>query len=264
MFYSYTKEQIHQAEVFISDVLESHGIPDPYVWRFNREGKIIPQNSETPVEDIIFLDNNIQKIEFGAFLKIQERALQMNSGDYILWISPTHPVYYPKVSKIIITYKDNDTLVNRSINTRWDTMGSILAAKELASLSEMNPNIFENANDVRANPIFISKEKEEYLGIAIRKMLDQRSIKMMESGEDVREKERYMSHRLAGQAVTFGNNPRSCPTVFEIFSGEYWHKGDCRIPAPDCGEKNVEIGPCGICRKCEKKFDENPNYASAA
>ncbi|CAN5358009.1 hypothetical protein BH10PAT1_BH10PAT1_5620 [soil metagenome] len=35
-----------------------------------------------------------------------------------------------------------------------------------------------------------------------------------------------------------------------------WHKGDCVIPAPECGKKNVEVGPCNVCRKCQAKFDE--------
>jgi hypothetical protein len=29
-----------------------------------------------------------------------------------------------------------------------------------------------------------------------------------------------------------------------------YHKGDCA----KCGAKNVDVGPCKICRKCEKLF----------
>jgi hypothetical protein len=34
-----------------------------------------------------------------------------------------------------------------------------------------------------------------------------------------------------------------------------YHKGDCVIPKPECGAKNVDVGPCNICKECEKKFD---------
>lgn len=32
-----------------------------------------------------------------------------------------------------------------------------------------------------------------------------------------------------------------------------WTNGDCI--APDCGRKNVEVGPCKVCRKCQEKYD---------
>lgn len=37
-------------------------------------------------------------------------------------------------------------------------------------------------------------------------------------------------------------------------SWEY-HTGDCVV----CGSKNVDVGPCKICKNCEKKFDEKEN-----
>ena len=43
-----------------------------------------------------------------------------------------------------------------------------------------------------------------------------------------------------------------------------WHTGNCVILAPECGKTNVEVGPCGVCRDCQKKFDENPNFMIAA
>lgn len=41
--------------------------------------------------------------------------------------------------------------------------------------------------------------------------------------------------------------------------GQRWeyNKGDC--VSPGCGEKNVDVGPCGICKKCETKLNSSKN-----
>ncbi|MEK9196039.1 MAG: hypothetical protein AAB914_01590 [Patescibacteria group bacterium] len=35
-----------------------------------------------------------------------------------------------------------------------------------------------------------------------------------------------------------------------------WKKGVCRIRSCDSKGKLIEVGPCRICKSCEKKFDE--------
>ncbi len=269
----YTKESFHQREVLVSEVLESHGIPDPYYWKINRNGKFIPQNdkTETPIENIIIINNAIGKIEYDAFQKIQEKVRFMAEGDYFLWISPTHPIYYPTTSKIIITQKIGDLFLNRSVNTDWDALGSILAAKELSTLSNLDPNIFKNTNDVRANPIFIDKSKEEYLGLALKKMLDQKSIEMMASGEDFRAKKKYIDDSLEGKEVQMGKKSRSCEvsmakSAFQVFAGEDEY-GSLQFDCPSCHKTNTrEPGKlktncehCGADVQCGKKASELQN-----
>ncbi len=66
-----------------------------------------------------------------------------------------------------------------------------------------------------------------------------------------------------------GEHSISCPTAssgvllnhskildFSKKENWEWHKGDCVIPAPECGRKNVDVGPCGVCRACQDKFDK--------
>lgn len=241
--YTPTKEALHFAEVRVSEALESHGIPDPYIWRFNKLGQLIPEHSDTPIEDVIIKDNYIGKIEYDAFLKIQERALKMNSG-FIVWISPVHPVFYPDGSKIVISKKQGKILLNRAIVTSWDKIGSILAAKELASLSNIDPYIFKSASFVRANPIFIDKTKEVELGLILKKILDQKSIELIASGGDFLAKEKYMEDLLAGKRIPLGQNPLSCPvpmarlTAFRIFSGEDEY-GSLQFECPHCRKTNT-------------------------
>jgi hypothetical protein len=67
-----------------------------------------------------------------------------------------------------------------------------------------------------------------------------------------------------------GSNPLNCRDFDQFFSGSGftnyslvldfrtkekwdWHIGDCIVP--ECGRKNVEVGPCSVCRKCQGKFD---------
>lgn len=248
------KENFHQLEVNVSEILESYGIPDPYIWKINKSGKIIPENDDTPVENIIFKNNPVAQIEFDAFLKIQDQAPKMLEGDYILWISPIHKVYYPDTSKIIITKKENGNLVNKSINTNWDALGSILIARELATLSDLDPYIFKSTNDIRANPIFINAEKGEYLGLAIKRMLDTKIIEIMENGEDWKLKQKYINDLRQLRQVPLGQYPRSCPelmvnSAFNIFAGrdEY---GPLQFECPHCHRINKRQ-PHKLLEKCQ-------------
>lgn len=254
----YTKEALHRAEINVSDILESHGIPDSYVWKINRYGKLIPENDKTPIENIILRNNVVGELEYKAFLKIQERAPYMNTGDYVLWISPTHPVYYPDASKIIITRCNGVTFLNKAIVTDWDVMGSIIAAREFAGLSNVDPFIFKKPNDVRATPIFINREKEEELGFALKRMLYHNTIEMMENGEDIRIKQRFIEDSLSGKEVIYGNEPRSCPnsmenSAFNVFAGRD-EFGSLQFKCPHCHKINTRergklLSQCQHCRE---------------
>ncbi|MEK7497394.1 MAG: hypothetical protein AAB656_00560, partial [Patescibacteria group bacterium] len=148
----YTREALHCAEVLVSEVLESRDVPDPYFWRFNQKGQLISENDDTPIEEIVARNNQIGEIEYQALLKIQRIAQSVNSG-FIVWGSPIDSIYYPDTSKIVVSEKIGDRLLNRSIKVSLDVIGMILAARELASLSELEQPMFRTANDVRANPI---------------------------------------------------------------------------------------------------------------
>lgn len=239
----YTKEALHNAEVQVSNILESYGFPDPYPWRFNKRGQVIPQHSDVPIEEIVLKRNLVEIAEYDALLKIQDHAFKINSG-FILWISPIHPVYYPDASKIVISKKEGDLLLNWSIGTTWDTLGSIIAARELAKLSNLDPYIFKSATDVRANPIFIDKENEHLLSLIFQQILDPRSLQMMKSGEDLIIKEKFMKELLSGKSTPLGSSPRSCPprqkglTAFQIFSGKDEY-GPLQFECPLCHKTNT-------------------------
>lgn len=249
----YTKEALYYAEVHVSEVLESHGIPDTYLWRFNELGQVIPEHSDTPIEDVVVKDTPLGRVEFEALLKIQEQAFKMNAG-FIIWISPRHPIYYPDASKIIISEKIGETLLNKAFVTNWDVIGSILVAKELATLSDLDPNIFRSPTDVRANPIFIDIKNEEDLALALKRMLDKKTIEMIENGEDVIAKQKFMEGYLKGNSIPRGNSPLSCPvpmkglTAFQIFSGEDEY-GSLQFECPHCHKINTRY-PHVLLEKC--------------
>lgn len=248
----------HQKEVEVSDILESYGIPDPYKFPFNNRGQLISQFSNEPIEEVIIKDNPLGRVEYEAFKKIQKNALTRSSG-YILWISPPFEGIYP-VSKIVVSeiiFEDNTKkLLNRSIKIGWDRMGSVLTAKELASLSDLDPDIFRSTTDVRLNPIFVDKEKEEDLSIVLKKILTKKAYEMMSTGADFKAKDLFMEAILAGQEVELGSEPLSCPeemikkTAFKVFSGETFSCPKCRgeIPSgvgatvcPHCGAKKEDF-----------------------
>lgn len=242
----YTKEALHHAEVHVSEALESYGIPDPYYFDINKKGKLVSPNNQIPIEDVIVKDNYLGAVEYEAFKKIQDRINLEKSG-FFLWISPPYKDFYP-TSKIVISevvfIENEKRLLNRAIVTNWDNLGSILTARELALLSELDPNSFKTLADVRANPIFIDKENEEKLSLAIKKMLDKNSIEMMTTGTDFRAKEKYMNDLLAGKQISRGQNPLSCPTImtgstaFKIFSGEDEY-GSLQFECPHCHKTNT-------------------------
>ncbi len=238
----FTTENLHHTEVHVSEILESHGIPDPYFFKFNKKGQLISQydETETPVEDVIIKDNYLGGVEYEAFLKIQQEALTRNSG-YILWISPRYGKFYPTPKIVLseINFEDNTKkLLNRAIVTNWDDIGTILAAQELALLGNLDPNIFNSPTAVRANPIFIDKEKETELSLALKRILDQKSIEMMATGADFAAKERFMTDSLAGNQIPLGQHPLSCPTAFQIFSGEDEY-GSLHFECPHCHKTNT-------------------------
>jgi hypothetical protein len=41
----------------------------------------------------------------------------------------------------------------------------------------------------------------------------------------------------------------------------HWHTGDCVVK--NCGRKNVEVGPCDVCRLCQEKFDKGEMLEAA-
>lgn len=248
----------HQKEIEVSDILESYGIPDPYKFPFNSRGQLISQFSNEPIENVIIKDNPLGRVEYEAFKKIQENAFNMNSG-YILWISPPLERFY-KVSKIVISeiiFEENvKKLLNRAIRIDWDELGSILVAKELAGLSDLDPGVFRSTTDVRLNPIFIDKDKEEELSFALERILTKKAYHMMNTGDDFRAKDFFMNEIFEGQHVQLGKESLSCPeemikkTAFRVFSGETFNCPKCKgeIPSgvgatacPHCGAKKEDF-----------------------
>ncbi len=245
------------AEEHASSYLESNRIPDPYYFEFDKAGKLISPNTKAPIEDVVVKDNPLGRVEYEAFKIIQKEAEKRSNG-YILWLSPSYPGFYP-VSKIIISEivfeEEKKKLLNRAIITDWDSLGSIIAARELSLLSSLNQVIFKTQKDVRANPIFVSKEDEGSLSLALGRILDKNSIEMVAAGTDLVEKKKFMDAYAVGRIMPHGSFPLSCPermvgqTAFQVFSGE---KRIFCCTCPKCN-KQVEAEIYGgkiHCPKC--------------
>lgn len=222
-----TRESQYQFEIGVSKVLESHDLIDPYYFEVKR-GKLVSTYKDVPIESVVVKDNPLGRAEYEGLLKIQDLTKRNKSG-FIIWVSPKHPVYYPDASKIVISeivHEGKKRLLNRSIKTNWDDLGSILVARELATLSSLDAAVFKTLTDIRMNPIFIDKSKEGELGQMLSQMLDQRYLEMIKNGDDWRIKNRYMQDMSRGEEVSYGEGSYTCPynmeglTAFQIFSGE--------------------------------------------
>jgi hypothetical protein len=227
----------------ISVSKETHREPDTYHFEVNN-GILIDPETRKPV--LSFVARNI---EYQIAERLQSWASENDEG-LAYWISPRSREY--PCEKIII----------HRIAYTWD------AKKVVQNCAILFDGELGNPEDLRKT-LFMVEDKEETL-LGILTWLGKVTTKKVECGNgrgDFKEKAVHLAKRILKGESRYsivnemqksgflGNNPISCRRSFSdltvsrsSLSYEY-HQGTCCL----CHKKN-EVGPCNICKDCEKQF----------
>lgn len=267
-------------ENIASDSHETRRIPDPYIFLV-KDKKILTLNGEV-IEKSIRNDSSLDSMELKAFLEIQDWAENNNQGT-AFWFSPPFPGKYDKgkvVASQIYNFDNQKVLFNRNIVLDVNSKTILLIANNISE--KMGSDLINDPELLRQTPIFSEHNQLEVLLDEISAYTDQNQ--MVEEGTDIDSKtvtyskllviektsgflysntsdSQYLyAHQIAEEEGLIGKHIGSCGqgvklSAFEAFSEggvqEKWsyHSGVCRV----CGN-STEVGPCSICRTCEKKF----------
>jgi len=268
-------------ENIASDSHETRRIPDPYIFPL-RDKKLLTPNG-TIIENNIRNDSALDSVELKAFLKIQDWA-ESNDEGTAYWFSPPFLGKYDKgkvvASQILYDLDGQKILFNRAIDLDVDTKTILSIANNISE--KTGSELITDPELLRQTPIFSRGGQLEILLDEISAYTDQNQ--MVEEGTDIDLKietyskllviekmsgflysntsgsQYFHAHQIAEEEGLIGKHIGSCGqgvklSAFEAFSEggsqEKWdyHSGVCRV----CGN-STEVGPCSICRTCEKKF----------
>jgi len=139
-------------EEFLSFGTETKRIPDRY--KLIIKERLFSPITGKPVEDSVEKDSPVGKIEFEAFKKIQDFAVNNETGTAI-WISPLIEGLYPS-SKIIFSSIDQENGEKILFNCSLILDANEKECLDLANLISISEGIkFNNTNEIRKNPIFM-------------------------------------------------------------------------------------------------------------
>lgn len=267
-------------ENIASDSHETRRIPDPYIFLV-KDKKLLTPNGAI-IENNIRNDSSLDSAELKAFLEIQSWAESSSEGT-AFWFSPPFPGKYDKgkvvASQILHDYDKQKILFNRNIVLDVNTKTILLIANNISEIT--SSDLITDPELLRQTPIFSKHDQLKALLDEISAYTDQN--RMVEKGTDIDSKietyskllviekmsgllysntsdSQYLyAHQIAKDQGLIGKHIGSCGSnklsAFEAFSEgggqEKWdyHSGVCRV----CGN-STEVGPCSICRTCEKKF----------
>jgi hypothetical protein len=269
-----TPEERRVAEI-ISVFNETHRFTDPWSSFIDEKGIYIKGSEEkTYVGEIIDRDSYLGNIEAQVFDNLENWADQ-NEEDLACWISPAYPGKYP-CSKIIfhqIAYEAgslNKAVLNAAVLFDSSPQECVALAHQLF------PNLKNKITDVellRGTLIIPGADFQVESVLEEIHKLDTASLnnKPQMTKEELEIKARQISSLIGSGANAgriayemqrqglLGEHSISCPSAsqkltFSEFSSlspqRYEFKpGTCRI----CGMA-TEVGPCNICRSCEKKL----------
>ena len=215
-------------EDLASESHETRRFPDPYIFKIEERGLIIP--SGMLVEDFMEKDSCLGRIEYKALQRIQDWANENESGVSI-WFSPPYKKRYP-VSKIIISeiLKSSSgvkVLFNRAVVIDIDADCLLNLANQLSSDLQ-----YSCSETLRGIPSFPDSQQFTEWFINLSSITSQ--INMINSGKDVLLKQETYATiseirktvSIAGEDVYYaqlheqvrksgliGKHLSSCPTI---------------------------------------------------
>lgn len=269
-----TPEERRVAEI-ISVFNETHRFTDPWSSFIDEQGIYIKGSEEkTYVGNVIDRDSQLGAIEAQVFDNL-ENWVDQNEEGLACWISPSYPGKYP-CSKIIfhqIAYEAGSlkkVVLNAAVLFDSSPQECVVLAHKLF------PNLKDETADVeslRGTLIIPGADFQIESVLEEIHKLDTNSLTSTPqiTKEELEVKARQISYLIGSGANAgriayemqrqglLGEHSISCPSgsqklTFSEFSSlnsqRYeFRSGTCRI----CGMA-TEVGPCNICRSCEKKL----------
>ena len=251
------------ADELISVHNETHRKADLYSFLVTFKG-LIDTKTRRPIKDFILQDTDIQKTEFKIFEKLETFAKEEEG--IAIWISPPsneYPCAKAIFSRIVYDLEGKKHLAN----------SAILFGDKNTDCRDIIPIQTKNKEGVRETLFYVDetdeytipniiKKIQKYTQIDLNKITDKNLnqaktfARMIEEGQSPKD----IVYKM--QKTGFlGENPISCPTFgsasdilasnSRIFSfvGYEFRPGVCRV----C-KKHTHVGPCSICKECEKKL----------
>lgn len=260
--------------------LESWLVPDLWHYLIDKDGtflfdgKDINGESNPPIRKFFDTTTQVGEDEDLAVVRMQNWAKERTAG-VILWPSPVRPDIGYNLTKyqigILTTQNGEKQLENVAILTHHTGYECLKIAQTISSLLSPNKITLLNPEALRANPIPITLPiGTSWIDVLSKYIPAPNAWEKIKTDVHIREKEeaRIFYGRLAEEnpiendtvlLTRGGANPSgrySCllraSEFFLVNSRVYWeyHHGTCRL----C-KSLTEVGPCNICKICEKKFN---------
>ncbi len=205
---------------------------------------------------------NGNKIEEGIISQLEEWFLSSESG-LAVWISPRIPYQEEQLTVYRIAYEFNPkTFENKKVlfltshQFKHEFKNPEEIRKFIFTERDNEESVFEILNwlkNISEKPVQTSLE-----GVEERKTQARYYAEVYKSGISIDD----LSYQMT-QTQFLGDNPFGCPPSsyfstttssfgYSNFTETTWtyHTGDCVNPG--CNRTNVDVGPCSICKVCEK------------
>ena len=259
------------AEETASCSMETKRIPDQYCFIEDQAGDLYHPEGRTKVRNFIGRRNDVERLEYRAFEKLELWFKYRESGS-ALWVSPPSAGLYP-TSKIIISEivfsGSQKRLDNWAIILDYNGEKTLQLAQNLSRYSENRP-FLNHLNEVRETPIFLDTKGADWLYVLQEVIPDPKLWEMVKSGFARRAKAKAVSYAaeiyrnlsrgtvglMEGQKMMvrmFGGEQASCPPVSRnnaslVFFGsssllggnslETDQYGSLEFPCPKCKATN--------------------------
>lgn len=257
----------HLASQFVSASDESNGRSN-FNYLEITNGKLINPEDNTNFLDSLNENTALEKTEKDVARQISKWSHDSNEG-IALWISPKLEGVYPGEKAVI--YR-----IAYVMDPEFNLLRKVLITSTILFDADLS-------NKTNLRGIILTFPDEEQKIIDILQWIKDKSVKERETYYITPTQTRQMAYKyvdlyLAGVSESFiieqmqkdkflGNNPMSCPPSMSGISGYSfsnttdwygytfsnetnwsYHIGTCA----NCCTTNVEVGPCEICKVCEK------------
>ena len=248
-----------------SCIQESRRAADYYHFIEDRDGDLYSPTANCKIKDTIYRNNYVGELESQAFDEINKWFKESREG-VVAWISPMHPVYYPDVSKIIISeissLRGKKTLINRSIILDMDGSRCLEMVQTLAERS-INRPLLESLHQVRKTPLFLNPRN--WVDIMSEVISVSEPWYKVRTGQDIIEQSKALqqAERIYKRGIVISSPMSiSCPVNFGGYTAfNAFFESSLTFPCPNCNRgifkgRGITTCPhCGVRKEDYKKCD---------
>ena len=244
---------------------ETNRKKDIYSFEISKEGLVDPKTKRL-VKNFVARNTPTQQLEYEIIEKLETWAITNEEG-MMLWISPPsneYPCAKAIFSRIIYDLDGKKNLLN----------SAILFGDETTDCSDIILSLPENKkNEIRNTLFFIDENDEKTFSELIKKIenythinpenLTNQSVYQAKIFAEMIEKgvSPFIVVQKMKETEFLGQHSVSCPPAFSAMNimlsnskilnlvNYEFKPGVCRV----C-KQNTQVGPCSICKECEKTF----------